>query len=69
MEGVAKSQSMMLPALRLACLAEGDTVEVLVSQNMQGREHSAPILIQPLYHATHACDDGLKPDHYDDPES
>lgn len=69
MEGVAKSESVMLPALRLACLAEGDTVEVLVSQNMQGREHPAPILIQPLCHATHACDGGLKPDHYDDPES
>lgn len=47
----------MLYPLRLACLPEGDTVDVMVFLKMQGHGHPAPM---PLSHATHAWDDGLK---------
>lgn len=47
----------MLHPLRLACLAEGDTVDVMVSLKMQGHGHPA---LMPLSHATHAWNDGLK---------
>lgn len=56
-----KLQSMALGTLRLICLAEGDTIDIVGFSKMQGHGYLAPLQIQPLLHATHACDDhGLK---------
>lgn len=60
---------MALHTLRLAYLAEGDTVDIMVPLKMQGYGQPAPTPIQSLSPATHACDDGLKTDYDDDLES
>lgn len=67
--GLLNPKVTVLHTPRLACLAEGDIADIMVSLEMRSHRHPAPMLIQPLSHATHACDDGLKTDYDDDPES
>ena len=64
MEEDCKFQKPWHCTLRLAYLAEGDTVDI-----MQGHGHPAPIPTQSLSPATHTYYDGLKTDYDDDPES
>lgn len=65
-KGLQNLKATMLHTLRSACLAEGDTVEVMFSLKMQGHEHQTSMPIQS--HATHICDGGLKTDYPDNLE-